>query len=178
MNCVEVTETLDRMIFEEVLTDVEISEHLEGCAACRRAYLDTLKAREMMNLIRRSEPVLKNPDENAGAIMDAIRKQPRKKPVVLPLIKRLLAAAAVACFIILGYEQYQVVKKVSALEIQFRGTRPVGPYPDPFRHPSALDINKAGISFSEVERLLKSGKGTTPLSLFIIKKRLEKSKIK
>lgn len=178
MNCTEVTEILERMIFEEVPADAEIGEHLDSCAACRRAYHDSLNARELMNLVRGSEPALMNPDENANAIMDAIMKRSRKTAVLLPFLQRLLAAASVACFLLLGYEQYQVVKKVSILELQFRGTKPDGLYAEPLRHASTLDISKAGISFAEIERLLNTGKSNNPLSMILIKKRLEKTKIK
>ncbi len=178
MNCIEVAGFLDRMVFEDLPADGEIREHIDGCASCSQAYYDALKAREVINLVRRSEPILMNPARNTDEIMAALIKRSAKTPVVLPFLQRLLAAATVACFLLLGYEQYQVVKKVSMLEMQFSGIRPDSRYADPLRHVSAMDINKAGISFSEIERLLKSEKGTTPLSLFFSKKRLEQIKIK
>lgn len=78
--------------------------------------------------LRSKEPVLKDPEELTGNIMEAIRKKTeiRTVPVVpveksnrqLTIILRLLAAASVCLFLILGYEQYVVIDKIGRLEGQ------------------------------------------------------------
>jgi hypothetical protein len=78
--------------------------------------------------LRSKEPVLKDPEELTGNIMEAILKkiEIRTAPVIpveksnrqLTIILRLLAAASVCLFLIFGYEQYVVVDKIGKLEIQ------------------------------------------------------------
>jgi len=178
MNCRDATGLLDRMIFEEVPTDAELRQHIDNCPSCSKVYGDVLKAREVLDLVRRSGPVLKDPDEITDNIMAAIQQGSKKTVFVPQLIQRLLAAASIAIFLLYGYEQYGVVKKVSALEIQFSEIKAGSRYSDPMRLVSTIDINKAGISFSEIERLLSAEKGTTPLSFSSIKKRLDQKNTK
>ena len=173
MNCRDANEILDRMIFEEVPEYADLRQHIVTCSACSKVYMDAMKSREVLELVRRLEPVLQHPDEVTDNIMAALLKPTQKTPVVPLLLQRLLAAASVALFLLFGYEQYHVVKKVSALELQFTETRADSRYSDPLRLASTIDINKAGISFSEIERLLSAEKGTVPLSFSIIKKRLD-----
>ena len=178
MNCRDATELLDRMIFEEVPMDADLRQHIDNCSSCGQVYMDALKAREVMDLVRRSEPVFKNPGEITENIMSAIRQGSQKTRVVPLLLQRLLAAASVAIFLLFGYEQYGVIRKVSSLEMQFSEIKADSRYSDPLRLASAIDINKAGISFSEIERLLFTEKGTTPLSFSFIKKQLTQKNIK
>ena len=159
MNCRDANEILERMIFEEVRADAGLRKHIDTCTACSQVYRDTLKARELMEMVRRSEPVPRNPGEITDNIMSAILKCPQKTPVVWLLFQRLLAAASVALFLLFGYEQYNVVKKVSALEMQFTVINADSRYSGPLRLASTFDISKAGVSFSEIERLLSAGNG-------------------
>jgi hypothetical protein len=178
MNCRDATELLDRMIFEEVPIDAHLRHHIDTCSDCSQVYSDALKAREVMVMVRSLEPVLRDPDEITDNIMSAIG-QGSQKTIIVPLIlQRMLAAASVAIFILFGYEQYGVVKKVSALEMQFSQIKADSCYSDPMRMASTLDINNAGISFSEIESLLSRDKGTTLLSFSYIKKRLNQRTIK
>jgi hypothetical protein len=66
----------------------------------------------------------------------------------------MLAAASVALFLLFGYEQYSVVSKVSVLEKQLSETTEDSKNPVLWRLTSSIDINKSGISFSEMEKLL------------------------
>jgi len=93
MNCRNAIEILDRMIFEEVPADAGLRQHIDTCPSCSQAYKDVLKAREVMNLVRRLEPVLRDPDEITDNIMFAIQQDPKKTVVVPLFLQRLLAAA-------------------------------------------------------------------------------------
>jgi len=178
MNCRDAIEHLDRMIFEEVPIDADLRQHIDTCSSCSQAYRDALKAREVMDLVRRLEPVLRDPDEITDNIMFAIQQGPQKTTFVPLFFQRLLAAASVTLFLLFGYEQYGVVKKVTALEIKFSETKADSRYSDPQRLASTFDINRAGISFSGIERLISTVKGTTPLSFSSFKKTLNQRKIK
>ncbi|MCK9421485.1 MAG: hypothetical protein M0Q38_02700 [Bacteroidales bacterium] len=173
MNCRDAIEILDRMIFEEVPANVSFMQHLNTCSSCYRAYTDALKAREVMNLVRNSEPMLRDPGELTGNIMAAISKGPVKTFVVPLLLTRLLVAASVVLFILFGYEQYGIVKKISSLERQCVEIKPGSRYSDLLQQASTMNINEAGISFSELERRLYTEKGRTPLSALFMKKQLD-----
>ncbi|MCX6244294.1 MAG: hypothetical protein NTU98_06260 [Bacteroidetes bacterium] len=176
MNCRDAIEILDRMIFEEVPADAGLRQHIDTCPSCSQAYRDALKAREVMDLVRRSEPVLRDPDEITDNIMSAIQQGLPKTVVVPMFLQRLLAAASVALFLLFGYEQYGVVSKVTALETTFSATRADSRFSDPQRLASAFDINRAGISFTEIGRLISTVKGTNPLSFSSIKKQMNQRK--
>jgi hypothetical protein len=172
MNCTDAIKILDRMIFEEIPADAGLMQHLSTCSSCSQAYTDALKAREVMNLLRRSEPLLRNPAELTVSIIEGLQKNPEKTFVVPLLLSRLLAAASVALFLAFGYEQYGIVQKISALEKQCAAIKSDSRYSDLLQQASTMNISEAGISFSELERLLSTEKGRNPLSVFIIKKRL------
>jgi len=178
MNCKDAIELLDRMIFEEVPTDAGLRQHIDTCSSCNQAYRDALKAREVMELVRRLELVLKDPDEITDNIMFAIQHSPQRTVFVPLFLLRMLAAASVALVLLFGYEQYGVVKKVTALEIKFSETRADSRYSNPHRLASAFDINRAGISFSEIKRLISAVNGTTPLSFSSFKKQMNQRNIK
>ena len=164
MKCSEVSEILDRMIFEEVTADAAFSEHLETCPMCTRAYANALEARQVMNLLRRSEPLLSDPGGLTGNIMAAVGKDKVKTPVVPLLLVRLLAAASLALFLVFGYEQYGIVTNISALEKQCAAVKPGSRYPELRRLASAFDISEAGFPFPGVERLLRMEKRKTLFS--------------
>ena len=159
MTCSEAIELMDRFIFEETPMDAGLREHLDTCPACSKAYIDALKAREMMASIRRSEPRLRDPDELTDSIMSAIREWPENQTIksgklIAINLQRFLAAASIALFLLFGYEQYGVVKKITALQKKIYETSADSPYSDPQVLASKIDINRAGISFSELERLI------------------------
>lgn len=176
MNCSDIPEILDRMIFEDVPADAGFMQHMHTCASCAQAYAEALKAREVMNLVRSSEPVLHNPGELTGNIMAAVPESPSAHIMagisarpehtfrVPLLLTRLLAAASVALFLLFGYEQYGIVIKISTLEKQCAEIKPDSRYSDLLQQASILNISEAGISFSELERLLHNRKGRNPLS--------------
>ena len=178
MNCRNAIEQLDRMIFEEVPIDAGLRQHIDSCSSCSQAYRDALKVREVINLVRRLEPVLNDPDEITDNIMSAIQQGPQKTAFVPLFLQHFLAAASVALFLLFGYEQYGVVKKVTALEIKFSETKADSRYPDLQRLASTFDLNRAGISFSEIERLISMVNGTTPLSFSSFKKQMHQRNIK
>ncbi len=173
MNCTDAIEILDRMIFEDVPADAGLRQHIDTCSSCSQAYADALKAREVMKLVRRSEPVLRDPEELTSNIMAFIPERPEKTFTIPLLLTRLLVAASVATFFLFGYEQYDIVKKVSSLEVQFSEIRSDSRYADLLQLTSTVNISKAGISFSEIEQLLLTEKGRTQLSITFIKKRLD-----
>lgn len=165
MNCRDATEILERMIFEEVAIDADLKQHIATCPSCGQAYRDALKAQEIMTVVRRSLPILENPDEITDNIMFAIQQGPQKTTFVPLLLQRLLTAASIALFVLFGYEQYGVVKKVDALETKFSETRMESRYSDPQRLALTFDINRAGISISGIRRLIFREKGTHIQSL-------------
>ncbi len=160
MNCRDANELLERMIFEEVPLDAGLKQHIAACPSCAQAFRDALKAREVMSVLRRSVPLLDNPDEITDNIMFAVQQGPEKTAFVPLLFQRLLAAASIALFVLFGYEQYEVVKKVSALETKLSETRIESRYSDPQRLAMTFDINRAGVSFSEIMSFVSREKGT------------------
>jgi len=174
MNCNDLPEILERMIFEDVPADAGFMQHMNTCASCNQAYADAMKAREVMNLVRSSEPVLRNPWELTGKIMAAVPESPEKAFTVPLLLTRLLAAASVALFLLFGYEQYGIVIKISTLEKQCAEIKPDSRYSDLLQQASILNISEAGISFSELERLLHNRKGRNPLSALTMSKQQDK----
>jgi hypothetical protein len=178
MKCSDATELLDRMIFEEVAISDDLRQHIDACPGCSQLYSETLKARELMALARRMEPVLHNPGKLADDIMTAISGQSPKTVSVPLFLQRLLAAASVALLLVFGYEQSGVVRKVSALEMQFSQIKAGSSYPGPHQLASTIYIQNAGISFSEIEKFLSPGKGFSSRSSSNIQKRLHKRNIK
>jgi hypothetical protein len=174
MTCTDAIEILDRMIFEEVPADAGLREHIDTCSSCSQAYWDALKAREVMNQLRRSEPELRDPGGLTGNIMAAIEKGPEKTFVVPLLLTRLLAAASVVLFLLFGYEQYGLVRKISVLEKQCAEIKSDPRYSDFLQKTSTINISEAGISFSEIERILSAKKGRTSIFFSFSKNRLEK----
>ena len=192
MNCRDAIDQLDRIIFEDAPIDAALRQHIDTCSSCSKAYKDALKAREVMNFVRRSEPVLRNPDELTDNIMSSIRQWPNSEKRkakseqrianserrITITLQRLLAAASIALFLLFGYEQYGVVTKVTALEKKFSEIKLDSPYSDPQRLASVIDINRAGISFSEIRKLLSTMNGTTPRSLSSFTKQMNQKNIK
>ena len=170
MNCSEAIGIIDRMIFEEVPADAGLLQHLNTCPECSRVYDDALQAREVLNMVRRSEPVLRDPGGLTADIMAVITKDPGKASAVPMFLVRLLSAASVALFLLFGYEQYSIVKKISELEKQCADIKADSRYSSLLQQASTMNISEAGISFSELERLLSTEKGRTPLSVLFMKK--------
>jgi hypothetical protein len=171
MNCSNVAELLERMIFEEVPLDDGLKQHIASCPSCGREYRDAMKSREILTVIRNSAPVPENPEEITDNIISAIQHEPVKKAVVPLVLQRFLVAASIALFILFGYEQYGVVIKISALEKELSETRTESRYNDPQHLVMTCDISRAGISLSGIWRLI-SGEQETRLrsvSLFKVK---------
>jgi hypothetical protein len=172
MNCNDANEALERMMFEEVQIDSALTDHLGNCLSCNQVYKDTMKSKEVFELIRLSEPMLSDPVGFTDSILSALPPE-KRKPTVVPLFfKQMLAASSVALFLLFGYEQYGVVSKVSALEKQFSVIREDSGNSNPWRLTSTIDINKAGISFSEMEKLFSGAKGNTSRFNLYSQKRL------
>lgn len=174
MNCNEAIEILDRMIFEEVPENASLLQHLDTCPSCSRAYLDALKARGVMNLLRHSEPPLHDPDGLTGSIMASLPAGSAKTVNIPMFLTRLLAAASVVLFILFGYEQYGMVIKISALEKQCAEIKSDPRYSDFLQRRSTINISEAGISISEIEKLLTAETKRTPLTISFIKNQLDK----
>jgi hypothetical protein len=134
-----------------------------------------LEARNLMDLLRQSEPVLKDPKGLTEAIMAEITPGAvhRQVPTIF-LLQRLLAAASVALVLLFGYEQYVVVEKVSALEKQFSEIKSDPRYSYALYFGSSRNLSKAGISLPELEKLISTGKVRVPISFGIITKRITK----
>jgi|WetSurMetagenome_2_1015567.scaffolds.fasta_scaffold29427_4 hypothetical protein len=175
MKCRDVEEILERMVFEEVRVGAGLKEHIASCPACSQAFMDALKAREVMGVIRRSVPELTDPDEITDSIMSSIQQEPREKTFFPLVLQRMLAAASVALLLLFGYEQYGVVNKVTALENKFSETRMETRYSNPQRLASAIDINRAGISLSEIERFISPKNRARLLSLTSFKSNDQRS---
>jgi hypothetical protein len=169
MKCRDVEKILERMVFEDVPVDAGLKEHIASCPVCSQAFMDALKAREVMGVIRRSVPEPRDLDEITDNIMYAIQQEPGGKAIIPLVLQRFLAAASVALLLLFGYEQYGVVRKVTALETKFSETRGESLYSNPQRLASALDINRAGISLSEIERFISPKNRARLLSLTSLK---------
>jgi cytochrome c-type biogenesis protein CcmH/NrfG len=117
-----------------------------------------LEAHNILDLLRKSEPVLKNPEGMTEAIMAAITQPAgqRRVPAIF-LLQRLLAAASVALVLLFGYEQYIVVEKVSTLEKRFSEIKSDPRYAYTLYFGSSGNLSKAGISFPELEKLISTG---------------------
>jgi hypothetical protein len=159
MNCKSAVELMERMMFEEVQIDTNLRDHLETCPSCNQVYRDTLKSREVLELIRRSEPVLSKPVGFTDNIMSALPPEKWKSTMVPLYFKRMLAAASIALFLLFGYEQYGVVSKVSALEKKFSQISKDFDHQPQVHLLSGYTIQKAGISFSDIEKILSTEKG-------------------
>jgi hypothetical protein len=158
MNCKDVNETLDRMIFEEIPGDAGLLQHLAMCPSCTRAYAEAIEARGVMNMVRRSEPLLGDSDGLTHDILDALPGRPAKTKAFSLVLARLLAAASVALVLVFGYEQYGIVKKIYALEKQCIGVENDSRYPDLRQLASSRNISQAGISLTGIERLISPGR--------------------
>ncbi|MGA3015329.1 MAG: hypothetical protein ABSD71_14990 [Bacteroidales bacterium] len=178
MKCSDAIALLERMIFEKIKIDDELRQHIDTCSSCRMVYQDALKAREVLYRIRHSEPMLRDPGEFTDNILSAIRQSSQRTPVVLMFLQRMLAAAAVAILILFAYEQYGVIRKISGLEKHFSEIKTDFRSSYPLQLTSTIDINNAGISFSEIEKLLSTLKGSPSLLSSSLKKRLDQNKIK
>lgn len=134
--------------------------------------------KEVIELIRDSEPVMKDPEGVAENIMAAIGQKPHRKIVPLYLLQRILAAASVALLLLFGAEQYMIVENVSRLELQLSKAGPGPRYPDPLQMVPAGGLVKAGLSASVINRLLSTRNIKAPVGLELIKKQLETNSIK
>jgi len=156
MNCKDVNEILDRMIFEDIPEYPGLAGHLEQCDVCRLAYAETLEARRVMGLLKSSEPALRDRAGLTGRIMEAAAGRPQSRSLIPMYATRLLAAASVALVLVFGYEQYGIVKKIYALEKQCIGVAKDSRYPDLRQLASGRNISQAGISLTGIERLISS----------------------
>jgi hypothetical protein len=171
MNCNDVSEFLDRMIFEEVSAGDDLVKHIDACPDCSREYLDALKARAAVAMARGNNPELIAPIDLTDDIMQAVDRESGKTAVLSVYLAKLLAAASIALCMVFGYEQFEVVRKVSALEIQFSQAGSGFQYTGPARLAASLDIRNSGISLSKVEKVLAAGTGTRLASFMDIQKR-------
>jgi hypothetical protein len=178
MNCSDATELLDRLIFENAPVGSDLRQHFDTCSSCSQIYRNALQAQKVLNLARRMEPMLPAPDEFTERIMSAIVQRPPKTARVLPFLQHLLAAASIAIFLLLGYEQYHVVKKISSLEVQFSQIKPDMNYSNPLQLASGIYLNHTGISVPGMERHLSRKKGINPISFSYIQKRFNQQNLK
>lgn len=179
MNCKDVTEVLDRMVFEDVRPDENLLQHIESCPDCSEAYRRTLEARGILNFLRTTEPTLDEPEQVMENIMSSISHGiPGRSGSTVFLLQRLLAAASIAVFLLFGYEQAVVVSKIARLEatISNISADPRSSYP--LRLYSAQDIMKAGISVSDIERLMPREKGRASMPFISLKNHFDLKTIK
>lgn len=116
------------------------------------------EARTILDLLRNSEPALKEPEGLTEAIMAEITPGAVHRQVpALFLLQRLLAAASVALVLLFGYEQYVVVEKVSTLEKQFSEIKSDPRYSYTLYFGSSGNLSKAGISLPDLKKLIPTG---------------------
>lgn len=115
------------------------------------------EAHKILDLLRKSEPALKDPEGLTEAIMAEITRGAvqRRVPALFHL-QRLLAAASVALVLLFGYEQYMVVEKVSALEKQFSAIKSDPRYSYTLIFGSSGNLSKAGMALPELKKLISN----------------------
>ncbi len=155
MNCKEAAAVIDAAIFEEREPDEMFLLHLSGCPSCAREYSDALKAHDLMNLLRRSEPEPLGPDDIVAGTMAAVRRKPAGTFNVPEWLPRLLAAASVALFLLFGYEQYGVVSKIERLEKTIAVTGDEGKYPEFTGPDPATLLRNTSLSIAQAEALIR-----------------------
>ncbi len=156
MNCKEATEILDRMIFEDIPADAALMQHLHACPSCSSAYADAVKAGRIMDLVRRTEPLLWDPGDLTSGILAMVTEKPVKTSVIPLYLTRLLAAASLTLVLVFGYEQYGLVEKILALEKQSSSVIKDSRYHNLRQLATTRNISQAGFSFAGIERLISS----------------------
>jgi hypothetical protein len=120
-----------------------------------------------VDLVRRSEPILRDPDGLTSGILAMATKSPVKNAMVPLYLTRLLAAASLTLVLVFGYEQYRVVSRISALEKQCAAYGQANSFAGLMHSRSLLKISEAGISLHAIERLLTREKGKNIRPAFI-----------
>ena len=129
MKCKDFREEIDQSVFEKVfIPSDEISEHAALCDSCRKYYEKAIKAGNIMDIVRRSDPVLKEPARLKTNILATIaggNEQMAKYAGTgssfnrrILMLQRLLAAASVCLLLTFGFEQYVIIERITKLETQ------------------------------------------------------------
>ena len=142
MNCKQYQERIDEFLMMEgkQLTKEE-RIHIDSCESCNEYYNRVKETMTIINKVRVSEPQLDDPKELTDSIMSSIsgiKQVDADKSNTLVIITRILAAAVIALFITLGFEQYLVLKKIQKLETKLNDV------PNPVFTPITL-IQRAGV---------------------------------
>jgi hypothetical protein len=131
MKCEKATEIIDRMVFESsIRTDPLLQSHIESCSSCKAYYDDSMNHSSIIRSLQKNEPVLQDANGLADIIMEAVsnvtssEQNPIKSSRAISMAVRLLAAATVSLFIVLGIEQYMVLDKIQTLESRLENTSP------------------------------------------------------
>jgi hypothetical protein len=178
MNCNTVMEKIDLLVFEQdTRPDEEALSHIRTCPSCSAYLEESRRARTFMSALRRSEPILQNPEELTLNILQAVRNRPSgiaqrsprtmASPFRLHLLERMLAAASVCLILVFGSEQYTVVDKITRLEEQqtTEARKPGLPV-------SSAYINTAGFSLFEAGKALRFRSTDLASSGGLFKKRI------
>jgi hypothetical protein len=120
----------------------------------------TKLAEDLIDRIRRREPVLRDPDGLTDNIMAMLGDKKtarlttsdRQRGKAIIIIQRLLAAASVCLLLVFGYEEYVLVDKISRLEKQNASIAQFSQYE------VALKLNKAVSILSSKPELLSQFK--------------------
>lgn len=171
-------ERIDSLVFEQgTELDEETLLHLRTCPSCRNYLEEARQAGGILGLLRRSEPVLQDPDQLTLEILQQVRNHPNGTPYrlhrtparrsTLHLLERMLAAASVCLILVFGFEQYTVVEKIRRLEIQqtSEARRPGLPV-------SSLYLNTAGLSPFEAGKAIRFRSTEIASAFGLLKKRL------
>jgi hypothetical protein len=130
MKCNKVREEIDGITFNrDFHLEEAVTEHINSCEKCREYYEDGLKAGLFIKALRKTEPVLDQPEELTESILAAVSADDKSAngnagkgkfySFRVVILQRVLAAASVCLIIVFGIEQYNVVNKVMQLEEQF-----------------------------------------------------------
>jgi len=124
MNCENIKERIDKLVFEETLQpDTEISYHIKSCESCRFYYSNSMAMKKIIGQMQR-EPELTDPDDLSSNILsqidevDQTKKSNNSNPKIYHLIRRSFAAASIILMMVFGVEQYMFYDKISTMEDQ------------------------------------------------------------
>ena len=127
MNCKTVREKIDQLVFEkndDLMKDVE--KHIQECSECRIYMQESLADAQRIEKIQKATPVPSDALDLTNSIMNSVENLEQEnfstsstkstQLSLLPLLVRVLAAASVCLLLVLGVEQFAIVKKVRTLE--------------------------------------------------------------
>lgn len=123
----------------------DVLSHLNGCRACLNYFESHQHAAGIVMRLKEQMPQLKQPEVLKSAILSNIgmkNEKGRERIGSMHYLVRILAAASVALLIMLGIEQYTILRKVQHLEMQLGKVQQRAPLQDWKLYQSSLvDVN-------------------------------------